>query len=76
MAGEGSKRVPGDDAPASRAEIDALGEIIAATIAMAVRAQSGAAAVLLERALVALNERMGTACVPDDDGLRPTFRPS
>ena len=58
---------------ASSAEIEALSEIIAATIGMAMRAQSEAATVLLERALAALQARFAPEAAlnaggPGEDG--------
>lgn len=76
MAGEVSK-IGGNDGPsASRAEIDALSEIIAATIAMAVRARSDAATTLLERALAMLNDRAAAAVTCGEDGRTAGFRHS
>ncbi|WP_237476513.1 hypothetical protein [Lichenibacterium dinghuense] len=61
---------------ASRAEFDALGEIIAATIAMAARTRSAAATALLERALETLDERVRTMGGQKDDGPQSGLRPS
>lgn len=73
-------RTPDSAAPggpsASRDEIDALGQVIAATLAMAVRTRSAAAAALLDRALEALDERTRAMGGPEDGGRRDRFRAS
>lgn len=71
-----SNRVRIDRPLASRAEIDALGEIIAATITMAARTRSAAATALLERALEALEDRIRVMGGQEDDGRRSGLRPS